>query len=189
MDAHIHTAWGLVGTSLLTGPAASIALTNMEFHNTLIIEFHLRSAVASSNDTVNLRFGGAGGVDTTAANYFSYRSSITGVAGAGVGQENLGATAGIQLFAVGSTGTPTNAFSYGYIQVNNVIVSSAVKHVFGAFSAQISNIAGGQSTNFITGRWLNVASVLSQLSLISNSSSNFSTGSYINVYAKQTFGD
>lgn len=189
LDAHIHTEWGLVGTTRLTGAAASIAMTNIEFHNTLLIEFYLRSAVAASNDTVNLRFGGTGGVDTTAANYFSYRASITAVAGTVVGQENLGATAGIQFFIPGATGTPANSFAYGFIQVNNAIISGAVKHASGAYAAQLSNIAGGLSNNFVQGRWLNVTNVLSQLSLISNGGSNLVADSYINVYAKQTFGN
>lgn len=184
-DTTLHTNWGLVATSRLTGAAASIALTQLEFHNTLVIEFYLRSAVVAAADIVNLRFGGTGALDTTATNYFSYRSTTLGVAGTTSGAENLGVTAGVQMVIPGSTAT-ANCFAYGWLQVNNVLQSAEVKHAVGGYASQTTAVANGLLTNLVTARWLNVTNILSQLSLVSNGGSNFAIGSYINCYAKQT---
>lgn len=188
IDAHIHTAWGLVGTSRLTGAAAAITLSNMEFHNTLVIEFYLRSAVVATIDTVNLRFGGTGGLDTTATNYYSYLGSITNSTPALTAVQNLGATAGIQFTVPGST-APANSFAYGQIIVNNAIQSAMVKHISGHYYLQIANTNANLFVANIGGRWLNATNLLSQLSLVSNGGSNFTAESYINVYAKQIWGD
>lgn len=187
IDGGIRPQFGqLAVTNKLSGASASIAITGMPaLHNTLIIEFHLRSAAVATTDTVNLRFGGAA-LDTTAANYFSIRTSMnvgTTVAGA----ENLGATAGIQMFIPGST-APANAFTFGWLIVNNAIQSTLIKHVFGMFFTQINTTTTNLYTNLVAGRWLNTANNLLQLSLISNGGSNLAADSYINVYAKQTWG-
>lgn len=174
-------------TNRLLAPAAAMAITDIPIvHNTIIIEYSLRSAVAAATDTVNLRFGSAA-LDTTAADYYSYEGTIINSVAVVSALQNLGAVAGIQFTVTGST-APANSYGYGVIQVNNVIQGALVKHLTGTHYVQATNANAGLTVKTLGGRWVNTAGALQQLSAVLVSGANFATDSYINVYMKQTYG-
>lgn len=173
----------LLATARLTGAAASITLGGWQnVYNTLVIEFYLRSATAAASDTALFKWNG----DGTAANYYSYNGFIALAAAAVTSVQNLAATGATQISVTGAT-APAGVFAFGELKINNVMQAAAVKHISGNYYLQTTNANGGLSVVQVGGRH-NDTNQITSLVVTLSSGANFAADSYINIYAKQTWG-
>lgn len=190
VDGHGQEVFGPVAaTNRLGAPAASIAASStVAVHNTWILEFYLRSVIVATNEIVNIRLLQSGSVvDTTAGNYYSYSGRIAAAAAAVAATQNLGATAGWQIVIPGST-APANAYAYGIIQINNAASPSNIIHGTGHYYSQIANTDGNLLPYIFGARWINTVSGFEGFNAVTSGANNFAAGSYLNIYAKQTWG-
>lgn len=180
IDMGQHAHFGYITTSALAAPAASISISNAMPYDTVELEFYIRSAVAATTDTINIKFHPA----SIAGNYYSYYGAISNSVPVLGALQNLGAVAGVQFTAPGAT-APADYFAYGRLLISNANnARGAVKLITGTFYLQRGNANGDLFVANLGASYTNVNAVVA-ITFTSNGGSNIAANSYINAYARQ----
>ncbi len=161
----------LIGSTILTGPAAAITIGIPTGFNHLQAVWSARSDAAAGAVSINLRLNGDSG------NNYVWQNSQANNTSAG-GADGGGATSLLQVgSAPGASGTTANYFGTGNFSAAN-IASAVFKPVSG------TSIAATTATNTYSGSyggmWLSTA-VITAVTLLANSG-NLIAASSLSIY-------
>lgn len=188
MGMNIRPNFGKLLENVRSSTANLIVDNIPQHYPTLVIEMAAQSAIAATNETMNIRLGSAGGggaLDTTATNYYSYAGFIALAAAAVSSLQNLGATAAWQITIPGSTAVEGAFYLVMTIRNANIASASRVKVMTGTAFLKITNANGGLFVINFGGRWNGAAGAkaLEQINIVTASAAVL-TGTEVNVYGK-----
>ncbi len=182
VDAGLKPNYGKLvvngGTSL-----NALTIDNIpQFYPVYVIEIRGVSQIVGVSETINIRFGSAGGgnLDLTAANYYSFLSFISNSTPVLGSLQNLGATAGWQINVPGSTST--NSSFYFVMQIKGVNAAANLKEGIGHGWIKTANTNGALSVTTFGGLWSNATKALEQISIVTVGGNNMSMS--VSVYGK-----
>lgn len=182
--------WKFPGMHMIAGrttitPGASYTITGIpQNYQTLLLMLELRCSVVGAADAGRIRFGNVAGVDSTAANYYTYRIIQNGSPANTSGVENFATLGSVNFQMVGST-APSNYVSYILVWINNYSTAGRYKMIQYENSYAFATTTGGMAIEKANGLWLNTTKEIERIE-ISATNSNLVAGSVYSLYGMGT---
>lgn len=166
----------LISSQTLGASATGISFTSIPATYThLELVLHLRSDNAGLNDAAIIRFNS----DSTAANYFSLRGTITHSATLAT-LETLGATTG-GILANAALGNTATGGHFGIFRVLITRYSAAVKHTLTYDGFRLQGTTSGTLQRTFGGGIHTGTSAITRIDIIPNLGSNWVAGSQVSL--------
>lgn len=156
MGAVARTSMGTGASYTVTGfPATGYAL---------LITTLTRCATVATVDVGRLRLGDGGGLDSTAANYYTYRMIHSGTTPTQTAAENFASTAYFNFQMAGAS-APSSYVSVSKIWIFDYASSSRYKFIQIENSYYTSSSTGGGAVEVISGIWQNTSKACTQIEI------------------------